>query len=132
MSAKYVWVEILLLGTAVALAFVLLLASLGAAGWVAAAQTAQNKTTTGAQAFDGMISCSRCTARHQPALDRSASACVHACVRDGASFALITSESTYILEGNLVSLRRLAGQRARVTGTRTRNIIKVASITAEG
>jgi len=49
----------------------------------------------------------------------------------GAAFALIDNESVYLLEGDLGSVKKLAGQRARVVGTRTGNTIKVASITSE-
>jgi hypothetical protein len=129
-KAKYVCLEIVLLGTAIALALALLFASLGAAAWVAVGQTATVTPATGTQSFEGMISCSRCEAKHQPALDRSASTCVRVCVHGGAAFALIHDESAYLLEGDLGSFKKLAGQRARVIGTRTGNTIKVASITS--
>ena len=131
MKTKYVCLEIVLLGTVVALALALLFATLGAAAWVAVGQTAQSRPAAGAHSFEGMISCSRCGARHQPALDRSASTCVRVCVHGGAAFALIHNESIYLLEGDLGSFKKLAGQRARVTGTRTGNTIKVASIASE-
>ena len=131
MKIKHVCLEIVLLGTAVALALALLFATLGAAAWVAVGQTAQARPAKDAQSFEGMITCSRCGARHQPGLDRSASTCVRVCVHRGAAFALIHNESIYLLEGNLDSFKKLAGQRARVTGTRTGNTIKVASIASE-
>jgi len=131
MKTKRVCLEIVLLGTAVALALALLFATLGAAAWVAVGQTAQASPAKASQSFEGMITCSRCGAKHQPALDRSASTCVRVCVHGGAAFALIHNESTYLLEGDLGSFTKLAGQRARVTGTRTGNTIKVASIASE-
>ena len=131
MNTRHVWIEIVLLGTAVAVALALLFATLGAAAWVAVGQTAQVSPAMSTQSFEGMITCSRCNARHQPALDRSASTCVRVCVHGGAAFALIDGESVYRLEGDMGSLKKLAGQRARITGTRTGNIIKVASIAAE-
>lgn len=131
MKTKHVCLEIVLLGTAVALALALLFATLGAAAWVAVGQTAQVRPAAAAQSFEGMISCSRCGARHQPALDRSASTCVRVCVHGGAAFALIQNDSVYFLEGDSGSFKRLAGQRARVIGTRTGNTIKVASIASE-
>jgi hypothetical protein len=130
MNNRYVWIEIILLGTAVALALALLFASLGAAAGVAVGKTAQASPWTDAQSFEGMITCSRCGAKHQPSLDRSASNCVRVCVHGGAAFALIDDESVYLLDGDVSSLKRLAGQRARVTGTRTGNTIKVASVTS--
>lgn len=130
-SSRHVWIEIVMLGTAVALALALLFATLGAAAGVAAGETAQ-MTKVGAQSFEGMISCSHCGAKHQPALNRSATNCVRICVHTGSSFALIDDESIYLLDGDLVTLKRLAGQRARVTGTRTGRTIKVASVTSAG
>jgi len=126
----FVWIEILLLGTAVAIALALMIATLGAAAGVAVGQTKQENPAT-THSFEGMITCSRCGARHQPALERSASNCVGLCVHGGATFALIDDESVYILDGDLVSLKRLAGQRARINGTRFGNTIKVASIASE-
>jgi hypothetical protein len=131
MKTKHVWVEIVLLGTAVALALALLFASLGAAAWVAVGHAAQASPPVGSQSFEGMITCSRCGARHQPALDRSASTCVRVCVHEGANFALIHDEIIYLLEGDPDSLKRVAGQRARIVGTRTGNTIRVALITSE-
>jgi hypothetical protein len=130
MNARLVWIEIILLATAVALASALLLATLGAAAGVAVGETAQAGPLTHSQSFEGMITCSRCGAKHQPSLDRSASNCVRICVHGGAAFALIDSESVYLLDGDLASLKMLAGQRARITGTRTGNTIKVASVTS--
>lgn len=127
MNTRHVWIEIILLGTAVALALAILLAALGATAGVAAGQTEQGNSA-GYQSFEGMITCSRCGAKHQPALDRSATTCVRVCVHGGASFALIDGESIYLLEGDLGSMKRVAGQRARITGTRSGNTIKVASI----
>lgn len=129
MRSKHVWIEIVLLGSAVALALALLFASLGAAAGVAAGATEQ--VSAGTQSFEGMITCSRCGAKHQPDLDRSASICVRVCVHGGATFELIDNESAYLLDGDLASLKKLAGQRARVIGTRTGNTIKVASIASE-
>ena len=128
MNTRLVWIEILLLATAVALATALLLATLGAAAGVAIGQTTQLKPAATTQSFEGMVTCSRCGAKHQPALDRSASTCVRVCVHGGASFTLIDDESVYMLDGYLDSLKTLAGQRARVTGTRTGNTIKVMTI----
>ena len=130
MKTKHVC-EIILLGTGVALDMALLLASLGAAAGVAVGQTARGNPLEGARSFEGMISCSHCGARHQPALDRSATTCVRVCVHGGAAFALVDNESVYLLDGDLGSIKKLAGQRARVVGTRTGNTIKVASITSE-
>lgn len=128
MNSRSVWAEIILLATATALALALLFASLGVAAGVAVGQATRPHPTAMAQSFEGMVTCSRCGAKHQPALDRSASTCVRVCVHGGSSFALINGESVYLLDGDLSSLKKLAGQRARVTGTRMGNTIKVTAI----
>jgi len=128
MNRRSVWIEIVLLATAVALVLALLLATLGAAAGVAVAQATQPRPAAMAQSFEGMVTCSSCGAKHQPALDRSASTCVRVCVHGGASFALINDEAVYALDGDLGSLKKLAGQRARVTGMRIGNTIKVTAI----
>ncbi len=131
MNANRVWIEIVLLGAAVAVALALLFASLGAAAGVAAGETAQAGSATGGESFVGMITCSRCGAKHQPTLDRSATTCVRVCVHGGATFALVDDDKVYVLDGDLGSLKRLAGQRAHIVGTRVGNTIKIVSVASE-
>jgi hypothetical protein len=129
MRSQRVWIEILFLGIGIACALALLFATLGAAAG-AASQSDQAGPITGSQAFEGMVTCSRCVAKHAPGLERSASNCVRVCVHSGASFVLVDAESTYVLDGELDSLKKLAGQRARVVGTRSGKTIQVTSAIA--
>jgi hypothetical protein len=80
--------------------------------------------------FEGMITCSRCGAKHRAAFDRAADACVRVCVHGGATFALIDAETTYLLDGDLDALKRLSGQRARIVGILNGQTIKVLSAAA--
>ena len=126
------WIEIVLLASAAALALALLIATLGAA----AAATDRERDSSqlnpsGTTSFEGMITCSRCGARHSATLDRSASTCVRVCVHAGAGFALVNADATYLLDGDMSVLKKLAGQRARVTGTRDGQMIKVISAVSE-
>lgn len=132
MARHRVWIEIVLLGTAIALALALLLATFGAAAGAAVGtpESSQGTLVTPAQSFEGMVTCSRCGAKHPATLDRSATTCVRVCVHGGANFTLVYQDSTYLLDGDLNSLKKLAGQRARVVGVRSGNTIKVDSITA--
>jgi len=129
------WIEIVLLGSAAAIALALLFATLGAAA--GAAENARDSSQlhpsipTSATSFEGMVTCSRCGAKHSAELDRSASTCVRVCVHAGSSFVLVNAETTYLLDGDLVALKKLAGQRARVTGTREGQTIKVVSAVSE-
>lgn len=134
------WIEIVLLGTLVACVLALLLATLGAAAGAASdensavqtqVQTETKDTAHAQQVFEGMVTCSHCGARHSAALNRSASNCVRICVHGGSSFALVQDESIYMLQGDPVALKKLAGQRAEIVGTRTGQIINVSSASAK-
>jgi hypothetical protein len=141
MARHRVWIEIFVLVTAIALGLALLLASLGAAAGAASApvegarvplpqSAAPAQSMAPSQSFEGMVTCSRCGAKHEANLDRSATTCVRVCVHAGSNFALIYDDSTFLLDGDLNSFKKLAGQRVHVVGVRSGNTIKVASITA--
>lgn len=130
------WIEILVLGTLVACILALLIATVGAAAGAAAGEKEVAHAVTAApaepeQSFEGMVTCSRCGAKHSAALDRSASTCVRICVHGGASFALVEDDSVYILDGDVSVLKKLAGQRADILGTRSGGTIKVVSASAK-
>ena len=129
------WIEIVVLGSAVALALALLIATLGAAAGASqgeqdGAQLNPSNPAPTASAFEGMVTCSRCGAKHSASLEHSASACVRICVHSGYDFALVSPDATYVLDGDREDLKKLAGQRARVLGTRAGQTIKVASAVA--
>ena len=132
MTRYRVWIEIVVLGTVIAFVLAILLASLGAvAGAAVGSREATERGSTPAQSFEGMVTCSQCGAKHQPKLDRSASTCVRVCVHGGATFALVHEDSTYLLVGDVTSLKKVAGQRARVVGFRNGNTINVSSVSAQ-
>ncbi len=131
MRKHRVWIEIVLLGTVIAFALAVLLASLGAVAGAAAPREAAQDVSTPVQSFEGMVTCSRCGAKHQANLDRSASTCVRVCVHGGAAFALVHEGGTYLLVGDAASLKKVAGQRARVMGFRNGNTIEVSSVSAQ-
>jgi hypothetical protein len=133
------WMEIVTLSTAGACAVALLFASLGAAAGVAdetnvapqeATQAPAPSPAATQQTYDGFITCSRCGAKHPAASSRNASDCTRICVHGGASFALIDGDEVYILEGNLSQVKKVAGQRAAITGVLTGHTIKVSSVAA--
>jgi hypothetical protein len=127
-----VWIEILLLGTAIAVALALLIATLGAAAGATAGEAAQEDSpSTTQQSYDGMVTCSRCGARHSGALGLTAADCARNCVRGGASFVLVEPDATYMLDGDLGVLGRLAGRRARVVGELNGRTIRISSAALE-
>ncbi len=133
MKANRVWVEILLLGTAMACALALLFATVGAVAGAAAAEEAARQETPPSleKAYEGMVTCTRCGAKHSAALGQTAAVCTRVCVRGGASFALVGADETYILDGDLGVLAKLAGQRARIVGERNGNTIRISSVAAQ-
>ena len=133
MKEKKVWIDIIVVGTtaslALALVMVILGVAAGAAGQNEPSQAPQVSAT--AQVFDGMVTCSKCGAKHSARMGQSASKCTRVCVRSGAKFALVNSDSTYQLDGDLGVLKRLAGERAQVVGTLQGSTIHVVSAKVE-
>ena len=128
-----VWIEILFLGTAIAFALALLIATLGAAaaGATAGKAAQEDSHPTTQQSYDGMVTCSRCGARHSGALGHTAADCARNCVRGGASFVLVEPDATYMLDGDLGVLGGLAGRRARVIGELNGRTIRISSAALE-
>jgi len=133
MKTNRIWMEIVILGTAIAFALPLLFATLGAAAGVAEGQVSlQQQVPSGPiRTYEGMVTCARCGAKHSPALAQTATTCIRVCVHGGARFALVNADATYLLDGDLNALKRLAGQRARVVGERYGKTIKISSVAAE-
>lgn len=133
MKTKRVWVEIVLLGTAIACVLALLFATLGAAAGAAEGEVSMRRPadSTPEQAYDGMVTCSRCDARHSATLGQTATVCIRVCVHGGASFALVDGNATYLLDGDLNVLKKLAGQRAHVVGALNGKTIRIFSAVAQ-
>ena len=134
MRTKHFWIEIIALGSAIALAVALLLATLGAAAGSVMAQDESGQATPApaVKTYRGMVTCSRCGAKHSASLGRSASDCVRICVHSGADFALIDGDKIYQLKGDLSMIKKVAGQRAEIIGVAQGNTISVSSVSASG
>jgi len=132
MKRNRLWLEIVLLGTAIACVLALLFATLGAAAGVAEGQEAKQlpANLVHEQTYDGIVTCSRCGARHSAKLAQTATVCARVCVHGGASFALVDAEDTYLLDGDLNALKKLAGQRAHVVGALNGKTIRIVSVVA--
>jgi hypothetical protein len=121
------------LGAALALAIIFAGASVALASHQSAGseQTQNPSSLTPMQpaghTFSGMITDSRCGARHLRNSHQSPAECTRTCVRLGASYVLVDGDRRYTLVGGEDSLRRLAGERANVTGTRQGEAIVVSS-----
>jgi hypothetical protein len=78
-----------------------------------------------------MITDAHCGAKHSAAIGKAAADCVRVCVHGGEQFALIDGEAIYLLDGDLVALKKVAGERVRIVGTLSGNKISVASVRPE-
>ncbi len=85
------------------------------------------RTVSTAQEFSGVITDSRCGARHLRNSGRSSAECVRACVRRGAKYILVDGDVTYILGGDSQLWEDMAGERVRVTGSLDGDVVTVAS-----
>jgi hypothetical protein len=127
MKTNRVWIEIVLLGTAMACALALLFATLGVAAGAAAEVGARQANPT-EHTYEGMVSCSRCGAKHSAKLGQAATTCTRTCVNGGANFALVDADATYLLDGDVNLLKKLAGQRARIVGALHGQTIRISSV----
>ncbi len=106
----------------------------------AASQTVKPRSTTqpvddngsaSSRTFAGMITDSRCGARHPMNSGKSSAECVRSCVRNGARYVLVDGEKIYALEGKPVRLGQLAGERVNVVGMLEGDTINVEAVTQE-
>jgi hypothetical protein len=85
-----------------------------------------------AQSFTGQVSDAMCGAKHM--MSGPEADCTRACVGKGSKFALVVGNKVYTLESSdkaaLASLDKLAGAKAKVTGTLDGDTIQVASVSA--
>ncbi len=116
---------------ALALAFSVLLA--GATLAFAGGQDSEDfsSKTVSQQEYSGVITDSRCGARHPESSGKSPAECVRACVKKGAKFALVNGDKNYLLQGNKATLDSLAGERVKVVGRLRGETILISSITAQ-
>jgi hypothetical protein len=134
MKANRFWIEIITLCAGVAFGLALALAIVGAAV-VVSGQTPEPPQSAAPPAarqetYVGMVTCSRCLAKHSAKIGATATDCTRVCIRDGAQFTLVDGDQTYVLEGDPAALKRVAGHRVRIAGARNGDTITVASVPA--
>jgi hypothetical protein len=145
MKTNRFWIETVALGVAIACALALLIATLATATIAVTERDASRQSTESTptaeaqlvpaptpteQAYEGMVTCSRCGAKHSAKIGKTASDCARVCVHGGSGFALVDGDKMYRLEGDLNALKRVAGQRARIVGAMHGDTIIVSSIGA--
>lgn len=125
------WLDTLALSASVACGVALLLAAFGAGaasigGNHAFAQSAGGPSAE--QTFEGMLTCSRCGAKHSSTLGKNASDCVRVCAHQGAEFTLVRGEKAYPVRGDLDVMKHLAARRVRIEGKLEGNTIEASSV----
>src|SRR6266576_5967527 len=84
------------------------------------------------QTFTGEVSDSMCGAKHM--MQGKAGECARACVGKGSSYALVVGDKVYALQSDdkaaQEELGKLAGEKAKVTGTADGDTIQVSKVDA--
>jgi hypothetical protein len=94
-----------------------------------ASEQRQAQPEVSSQTFSGVITDMHCGPRHTNSKE-DASDCARKCVRDGSSYIIVDGDRSYQLDGDLLQLSELAGQRVTLTGVLNRNTIQVSSASA--
>ena len=84
-------------------------------------------TSLMAASWEGTVSDSMCGKDHG---GKPADKCTLGCVKKGSAFSLVVGDKVYTLEGKTEGLDKLAGAKAKVTGTMTGDKIAVESVAA--
>jgi hypothetical protein len=126
------WIETFALVSVIAFVFALVIATLVAIAGAAAEEpeSGQSRPSSTARTYEGMITDSHCGAKHSAAIGRTATDCTLICVHRGEQFVLVDGDTTYLLEGDAITLKRLAGRRVRIVGTLNGRKISVTSVVA--
>jgi hypothetical protein len=97
---------------------------------VAAPALTEDKQDSSKQTMTGVVSDSMCGAKHM--MQGGDAACTRACVSKGSKYALVVGDKVYTLETSdkaaLAELDKLAGQKAKVSGTVSGETIEVSSV----
>jgi hypothetical protein len=93
-----------------------------------ATQTIDDSGANSDQTFAGLITDSRCGARHRINSDKTPAECARSCVRNRGHYILVNGEKIYALEGDPAQLEKLAGERVSVVGMLAGNTIKVKTL----
>jgi hypothetical protein len=80
------------------------------------------------QSYEGVVTDTHCGAKHSAALGDAAAECTVRCLRAGEQFLLVDGDSSYLLEGETLALKRAAGQRVKIVGTASGGRISVTSV----
>jgi len=131
-----VWVETLrfrvIICCAVTIGTILMIAALATVTGTNAGERiprkAESSSALPTRSYEGMITDTRCGAKHSAALGLAAADCTRSCVHGGEQFALVDGENVYLLDGETAALKKMAGQRVRIAGALNGNRISVSAV----
>lgn len=126
------WIETFALVSVIAFVFALVIATLVVIAGAAAEEpeSGQSRPSSADRTYEGMITDSHCGAKHSAAIGRTATDCTLICVHQGEQFVVVDGDTTYLLEGDAIALKRLAGRPVRIVGTLIGRTISVTSVVA--
>ncbi len=78
--------------------------------------------------FVGTISDDMCGRKHTMMPGKPDAECVRECVKAGSGYALVTADKVYKLKGEAAQLDKLAGAKAKITGSLSGDTIAVVSV----
>lgn len=140
LNNKGTWLSLIGFCLLTVLGAALAFAAIVAGGSVALASHAVSEETqnsmpamtqpSGGESFSGMLTDSRCGARHIRNSGLNPSECARACIRKGARYILVDGNRLYMLNGDENSLDKLVGTRVNVIGIRQGETILVSSAAA--
>lgn len=90
-----------------------------------------NQGNAASTTFQGMITDSRCGARHRRNSGKTSAECARSCVRNGARYVLVDGEKIYALAGDSTQLEKMAGERVNLSGILKDDTITVKGVTSE-
>ena len=94
----------------------------------AQAQAPARPVSVSEQTYEGMVTDTRCGAKHSASIAENAADCTRVCIHAGEHFALVDGDNVYILRGDTEVLKRAAGQRVTIAGTLNGDKISVVSV----
>jgi hypothetical protein len=76
----------------------------------------------------GVVSDTACGAKHTMMPGKSDAECTRACVSKGSKYALVVGKKVYTLEGQYDELDKLAGEKAKVSGMVSGDVVQVSTV----
>lgn len=76
----------------------------------------------------GIVSDTACGAKHTMMPGKSDAECTRACTSKGSKFALVVGKKVYTLEGQSEELNKLAGEKAKVSGMVSGDVVQVSTV----